>query len=270
MSALQSRRNPMRGGFTLVEALAVLAVVTVILSIVVPTVSIARGSARSASCQSNLRQLGVAAAGYAIQNRDRFPAAILQEVGPAGLVTRAWDFEHHPDGTILPGILTAFLSQPTAVQQCPDYHGASNFGAEPFTGYNYNTTFIGAEGRFPELGADGRWRDGWEVARHGLPPAQIRRTSTTALFGEGGWRGGANKFMRAPGNAVENDLQTIHAGTQSFRHQGCTNVCYLDGHVGGVCTCHESPHSTEALLDGVTGFPENGFLAADDSPYDPR
>ena len=256
--------------FTLVEALTVTAVISIIIAIIVPTVATLRGSARSARCQSNLRQLGVAANAYALQNRDRYPAAILYELTPAGLVTKAWDFEHGPGGGVRPGTLASFLSNPTEVQQCPDFHGSSTFGDEPYTGYNYNTSYIGAEGRFPELGSDGRWRDGWQVARQGLPTAQHRRTTTTALFGEGGWRGGANKFMRAPSNSVENDLYTIHAGAQAFRHQGCTHVCYLDGHVAGVCACHESPHSTADLLGGVTGFPQNGFLAEDDTPYDPR
>ena len=76
--------------------------------------------------------------------------------------------------------------------------------------------------------------------------------------------------MRAPSNTVENDLSTVYAGAQAFRHQGCTHVCFLDGHVAGMCACHEGPQATTPLLDGVAGFPANGFLSNDDANYDPR
>ena len=39
-------------GFTLVEALTVTAVISIIIAIIVPTVATLRGSARSARCQS--------------------------------------------------------------------------------------------------------------------------------------------------------------------------------------------------------------------------
>lgn len=259
-----------RRAFTLVEVVTVLGVAAVLLSILLPAIRTVRGSARSACCQSNLRELGMAANRYALQNHDRYPAAILYEITASGLSTKCWDYEQRADGSVRNGILWSFMSSPADVQQCPDYLGSSTFGNDPHTGYNYNTTYIGAEGRFPELGSNGAWLDGWKVARHGIPSAQHRRTTTTALFGEGGWKGGANKFMRSPMNAVEQDLGTVYAGAQAFRHQGCTHVCFLDGHVAGTCSCHEGPQATAPLLDGVADFPRNGFLSDDDSIYDPR
>jgi prepilin-type processing-associated H-X9-DG protein len=250
--------------------LTVIAVIGIHLSIAIPAVTSVRGSARAGRCQSNLRQLGVAAQTYLVQNKDRYPAAIIYAMTPTGLETRAWDFTQSADGSVRGGALWEFAAAAGEVQQCPDFEGPSTFGNDPHTGYNYNTTYIGAEGRFPEVDAQGNWLDGWKVARRGLPSSQHRRTSTTALFGEGGWRGGANKFMRAPSNTVENDLSTVYAGAQAFRHQGCTHVCFLDGHVAGMCTCHEGPQATTPLLDGVAGFPANGFLSNDDTNYDPR
>ena len=64
-------------GFTVVEMLAVIGVIAVLLSIMVPAMSHVRASARASSCQSNLRQIGHAAFTYAVQNSDRYPAAIL-------------------------------------------------------------------------------------------------------------------------------------------------------------------------------------------------
>ena len=259
-----------RRAFTVVEMMVVIGVIAVLLALVLPATASVRASARAGHCQSNLRQLGLAAAAYATQNKDRYPAAILYEMTDAGVVTKAWDFEQHPGGVVKPGAIWNFLSTPTPAQQCPEFVGSSTFGADPYTGYNYNTTYIGAEGRFPEPGPDGGWLDGWKVARRGLASGNFRRTSTTALFGDGGWLGGANKFMRAPSASVEGDLPTIYAGGQAFRHGGCTHVCYLDGHVGGSCDCSEGQHANPSLLDQVMGFPKNGFLADGDAPYDPR
>ena len=53
----QTAVRPARGGFTLVEMLAVIGVIAVLMSIIVPTLSGVRREAESVSCQSNLRQL---------------------------------------------------------------------------------------------------------------------------------------------------------------------------------------------------------------------
>jgi prepilin-type processing-associated H-X9-DG protein len=81
--------------------------------------------------------------------------------------------------------------------------------------------------------------------------------------------------MRAPLGSVEGDMQTVYAGGQAFRHGGCSHVCYLDGHVAGVCDRHEGMHAEDSplrqvMLEQIMGFPQNAFLADDDRPYDPR
>ena len=256
--------------FTIVELLVVIGVIALLLALTVPATASVRASARSASCQSNLRQLGIAATTYAVQNKEQFPAAILYEMQTQGVVTKAWDFEQHPDGTVHASALWDFSRGAENAQQCPGFEGASTFGNDRATGYNYNTTYLGAEGRFPELDERGEWRDGWSVARRGLRAAQCRKTSTTALFGEGGWKDGANKFMRAPQATVENDFMTVYAGAQAFRHTTSTHACYLDGHVGSTCECNAGMHAQPSLLADILDFPKNGFLADDDAPYDPR
>lgn len=258
-----------RRGVTVVELLVVIAVIAVLMAIVVPSMSSMRATARAGGCQSNLRQILLASQAYAAQNDGRMPAAILYDMTAGGVRTRSWDFVREPDGSVRPSVLWDFAAGGANVHQCPEFEGSSTFAGDPYTGYNYNTSYIGAEGRFPEQDASGRWLDGWKVARRGIPPAQFRRTSATAVFGDGGWRGGANKFMRSP-DCVEGDLPTTYAGGQSFRHGGCTHVGYLDGHVGGHCDCREGALATTELLEGVLGSPKNGFLSDDASAYDPR
>jgi prepilin-type processing-associated H-X9-DG protein/prepilin-type N-terminal cleavage/methylation domain-containing protein len=60
-------------GFTLVELMVAIGIIAVLISILIPTVSAARESARTLKCQSNLRQLGMAFHMYASEQRQYLP-----------------------------------------------------------------------------------------------------------------------------------------------------------------------------------------------------
>lgn len=259
----------MRRGFTLIETCVTVGILVTLLAVLVPGVRTVIEASRSASCQSNLRQLALAAHSYATVFRETYPAAIVYRMTPGGMATVAWDFEQRPGGGILPGPLWQHVDTPAEVMQCPSFTGSSTFGHDPATGYNYNTTFIGAEGRFPQVGPGGTVLDGWSNVRPGLASAQCRNTQA-ALLGDAGWAGGTNKYMRAPMNTVEGDLLMVCAGGQAFRHLGCSHVARLDGSVHGVCTSCAGALSTPQALADVMGHPANGFLSDDDAAYDPR
>ena len=65
--AIRNRRSAMRvsaRGFTLVELLVVIAIIGMLVGLLLPAVQSARESARRMSCQSNMRQLGLAIFNY--------------------------------------------------------------------------------------------------------------------------------------------------------------------------------------------------------------
>ena len=62
-----------RAGFTLVELLVVIGIIAVLVGLLLPALTKARQEANSLSCMSNLRQIGIAMAGYAQANNGTYP-----------------------------------------------------------------------------------------------------------------------------------------------------------------------------------------------------
>ena len=90
----------------------------------------------------------------------------------------------------------------------------------------------------------------------------VPQPANTALFGDGQYSGGADKFMRAPDpNAGDANFTGRPAGTQGFRHDGRSNVAFCDGHAESWSA------SFTNNADGASVAPGTGFLSRDNSRY---
>jgi len=77
MKASQSRAacRAAHAGFTLIEVLVVVAIIALLISILLPSLSRARDQARLSVCLTNARTLGLGCATYAAEWKGRFPGA---------------------------------------------------------------------------------------------------------------------------------------------------------------------------------------------------
>jgi prepilin-type N-terminal cleavage/methylation domain-containing protein/prepilin-type processing-associated H-X9-DG protein len=89
LRAFQPHRN--RRGFTLIELLVVIAIIAILAAILFPVFARARENARRASCQSNLKQIGLGMMQYTQDYDEHMPAGFMQ--GPSGTTSYVY-----PDG----------------------------------------------------------------------------------------------------------------------------------------------------------------------------
>jgi type II secretory pathway pseudopilin PulG len=237
----------------LTELLAVIAIIAILAGLVLPSLAGSKASSQRVQCLSNLRQMGIAARLYVDDNAESYPIAYYDaEVGGLNYSV-CWDLTtvYGNPNSVIPGLLwqSQTISQ---IQQCPAFTGAANWQTDPYTGYNYNTSFIG-HGQDESIPDPARNSD-------------VLKPAGTVLFGDGQYAAGADKFMRAPWpNPGDADFSGRWAGTQGFRHQQLSNADFCDGHAESLRNC------CTANADGSNNVaPGTGFLSPDNSIYDPR
>ena len=92
-----------RKGFTLIELLVVIAIIAILAAILFPVFAKAREKARQASCQSNLKQIGLAFVQYTQDYDEKYPlAGVWDNSSTDGIqiYTKSNIVTHCPDDTI--------------------------------------------------------------------------------------------------------------------------------------------------------------------------
>jgi prepilin-type N-terminal cleavage/methylation domain-containing protein/prepilin-type processing-associated H-X9-DG protein len=196
-------RSKRRGGFTLIELVVVIALITTMAAILFPVFALAREAARRTTCLSNLRQIAAAHRMYVEEYDEALPFWWINS--PAGPV--AWTEYLRP-----------YYRSPQILDQ--HFYGSNDRASwrwlADYTlcawGPFGNNTLANPYGRYPgsidfNRGAGrGQW----------LTMAEVRRPAETLQFADGITTSGTDTWM---------ELQ---------QHNGVLNGAFLDGHASRI------------------------------------
>ncbi|MGQ9651586.1 MAG: prepilin-type N-terminal cleavage/methylation domain-containing protein [Phycisphaerae bacterium] len=272
--------------FTLIEVLIVVAIIALLLAILLPALNRARRQAGAVVCLGNLHQIATTTQAYTAVYSSFYPPSHDTVTVPAAdgsgdrQIDYGWDITRITDLAtgmvrVLPGLI--WLGKTTeAIQQCPGFTGPAMWADDRYTGYNYNSSYVGAFRKRKEKAvsfgpAAAASAVSWSVVVRPARQDEIRMPSLCALFGDGQYVAGANKFMRSPWGSEQGARDTWvntgrGAGTQGYRHNGRTNVAFADGHARPWNRRYTETYELEKPYIGDN----NGFLSSDNSLYDLR
>jgi prepilin-type N-terminal cleavage/methylation domain-containing protein/prepilin-type processing-associated H-X9-DG protein len=236
-------RHP-RTGFSLIELLVVLAIISVLVSVLLPAVQAARAKAHAAQCLNNIRQIGIALANYHDTHK-MFPAGQTNTM--KRLKSTAIGFITDPDEPTASG---AGQGQGTSwlVQILPQIDQAPLFNAWKFSSNVHgNGEGDGAPARFdvPLYYCPGR-RAGMNSTRY--PNAQRI---------DAAWTSGGNDFAAVAGCGIVFDDATrgtyMMTQAQLEATQNSKGYSYFNQHVQnrGVFTVNSGTRMAE-IEDGAT------------------
>jgi prepilin-type N-terminal cleavage/methylation domain-containing protein/prepilin-type processing-associated H-X9-DG protein len=204
-----------RRGFTLVELLAVIAIIAVLSAILFPVFSIARANARRVRCESNMRQVGAALLLYADDYHGYLPS--FSQSHPSWMSAPPDPQKNSPQ----PGVVTWDMSiqerlRNVEVLTCPD---------NPF----------GRDKRAYAMAAYSMKQDLNTLTFLGERVENIANRSEVVLLFEkgqnlpGSWGDAMGENVR---QSHASEWPTVQPGySEAMFHRGGKNFLFLDGHV---------------------------------------
>ncbi len=110
-----------RAAFTLVELLVVVAIISLLIAILLPSLNGARQQGRAIQCSANMRSLMMATKMYADENRDFFPGVGLSHSGTGNDLEKSWvkqlavNYGNQPEVAVCPSDRSPYWKEPQIV-----------------------------------------------------------------------------------------------------------------------------------------------------------
>lgn len=220
-SSSLSTRLRTRAAFTLIELLVVIAIIAILAAILFPVFAQAREKARSISCASNLRQIGIAYLQYT-QDYDETTPTVSKAKQPGGLNGTTYSPAWYT--VINPYVKSAGLFVcPDRTDVIPENACSQDnfFNLPTCIGYGYNDGMIsdGGYGLLLKQTTDANGK----TLRPGRSIADIVYPADMVAFGD---------TYDDLSVALDNILSKLSPySTKRLRHMQRFNFCFVDGHV---------------------------------------
>lgn len=210
-------------GFTLIELLVVIAIIAILAAILFPVFARARENARRASCQSNLKQIGLGILQYTQDYDEFYPGAYYDMDGSnswSSANDRGWSEVVQP------------YVKSVQIFQCPSettsYNGGSGNAANGYSDYIYNRNL-----------GPGVISGAYQTSRN---LAALNFTANTVMVSDGisnsgqpvsQWWGtnAANNIPAPYSGGVTLATGLVPLPNAGQRHLEGSNILFADGHV---------------------------------------
>ena len=218
-----------QSGFTLVELLVVLVVISLLSMIIAPSMGKARGIANNITCSNNLRHLGTGMCLYHSLNRDEFWPCTLYDTPESGVTTYFWGSDTDPvDTSSSPFLKTS--NSPLSVLWCPEQPWGTYVPqggvSEPTTNYGYNAWCLDPPAWWRTNAAGTPMR---RKKRHDINnPGELFVFADSAMY----WSPGGVGIMQNSTHLEPVTGTWAQTPTTHFRHSGRANAVTVEGSVG--------------------------------------
>jgi len=226
-------------GFTLVELLVVISIISLLMTILLPSLSRARSQARASVCMSNLRQIGFVVYLYANDYDGYLPPAYEPDNSTHWWGQKLSDGIDHTKGFVWPYLRSELKKK--SVYECPaQRYGSYRLQTKPpsepddpkwiTSTYGYNGYYLSPEKSawWPSI-----HHRPWQKITTVIKPAEVFAFADTLLD-----RDSTGKQPNVENNALLDPPYLYKSGkweknthpTTCFRHNERVNVVFVDGH----------------------------------------